>query len=144
MRLHGSGPRRRAVYLLGDVFDAWIGDDQLREPLAERVALGLRGVANAGVPVGILTGNRDFLLGERFTTVAGAVLLPEQLVINLAGTPTLLLHGDELCTGDMAYQKYRAVMRNPKYQRPFLALPYFLRRGAASLLRRQSQSTSPP
>ena len=66
--------------MLGDLFDAWIGDDQLREPLAERVALGLRGVANAGVPVGILTGNRDFLLGERFATVAGATLLPEQIV----------------------------------------------------------------
>ena len=122
------------------MFDTWIGDDQLKEPLAERVAIGLRGVANTGVPVSVITGNRDFLLGERFTEVAGAVLLPEQVVINLAGTPTLLMHGDELCTSDVGYQKYRAFMRNRKYQRRFLALPYTLRRGVAVFLRGGSRT----
>ncbi len=124
--------------MLGDLFDAWIGDDQLRDPLAERVSLSLRGIANAGVPVGVMAGNRDFLLGERFADAAGATLLPEQIVINLAGTPTLLLHGDELCTGDVGYQRFRAVARNPKYQRRFLALPYAMRRGIAAWLRRKS------
>ena len=119
-----AGPARDAagVYVLGDLFDTWIGDDQLRDPMAERVALGLRSIANSGVAVGMINGNRDFLVGERFADVAGATLLPEQIVINLAGTPTLLLHGDELCTGDAGYQKYRAFMRNSKYQRRFLAL----------------------
>jgi UDP-2,3-diacylglucosamine hydrolase len=124
------------------VFDTWIGDDQLQEPLAERVALGLRGIANTGVPVGMITGNRDFLLGEGFAEVAGAVLLPEQIVINLAGTPTLLMHGDELCTSDVGYQKYRAFMRNKVYQRRFLALPYALRRGVAVFLRGRSRSAT--
>ena len=124
--------------MLGDLFDAWIGDDQLRETLAERVSVALRGIANAGVPVGVMAGNRDFLLGERFANAAGALLLPEQIVINLAGTPTLLLHGDELCTGDVGYQRFRAVVRNPDYLRYFLALPYAMRRGIASWLRRKS------
>jgi UDP-2,3-diacylglucosamine hydrolase len=139
-----AGPARDAagVYFLGDLFDSWIGDDQMREPLADRVALGMRSVANAGVPVGVMSGNRDFLLGERFAEVAGATLLPEQIVINLAGTPTLLLHGDEMCTGDLGYQRFRRFARNPVSQRTFLAFPYTLRRGVASLLRRQSQSTS--
>jgi UDP-2,3-diacylglucosamine hydrolase len=124
--------------VLGDLFDAWIGDDQLREPLAERVSAALRGIANTGVPVGVMAGNRDFLLGERFADASGAMLLPEQIVINVAGTPTLLLHGDELCTGDVGYQRFRAVARNPKYQRRFLALPYVVRRGIAAWLRRKS------
>jgi len=124
--------------VLGDLFDAWIGDDQLREPLAERVSVALRGITDAGVPVGVMAGNRDFLLGERFADAAGAMLLPEQIVIDLAGTPTLLLHGDELCTGDVGYQRLRAVVRNPKYLRHFLALPYAMRRGIAVWLRRRS------
>jgi len=130
------------VYFLGDLFDSWIGDDQLREPFAERVAMGIRGIANAGVPVGVINGNRDFLLGERFTVAAGATLLPEQIVINLAGTPTLLLHGDELCTADLEYQRYRRFARNPRNQRVFVAFPYLLRRGFAGLMRRRSKATS--
>jgi len=139
-----KGPARDAagVYILGDLFDAWIGDDQLREPQAARVAAALRDVANAGVAVGVMTGNRDLLLGERFADVAGAMLLPEQVVINLAGTPTLLLHGDELCTGDEGYQRYRAAVRNPKWQRRFLALPYPLRRVVVNWLRRKSRTAT--
>jgi UDP-2,3-diacylglucosamine hydrolase len=124
--------------MLGDLFDAWIGDDQLREPLAERVSAALRGIVNAGVPVGVMAGNRDFLLGGRFADAAGAMLLPEQIVVNLAGTPTLLMHGDELCTGDVRYQRFRAVVRNPEYLRYFLALPYVMRRGIGAWLRRRS------
>ena len=130
------------MYFLGDLFDSWIGDDQLREPLAERVAMSMRGVANAGVAVGVMVGNRDFLLAGRFTEVAGATLLPEQIVINLAGTPTLLLHGDELCTADVEYQRYRRFARNPRNQRIFLAFPYVLRRGVAGLMRRKSKLAS--
>ena len=102
----------------------------------------MRGIANSGVPVGVMNGNRDFLLGERFAGVAGATLLPEQIVINLAGTPTLLVHGDELCTADLEYQRYRRFVRNPRYQRVFLAFPYVLRRAIAGGLRRKSKVTS--
>jgi UDP-2,3-diacylglucosamine hydrolase len=114
----------------------------LEEPLAARVALGLRGIADTGVPVGMINGNRDFLLGERFSAAAGATLFAEQTVIGLAGTPTLLMHGDELCTSDVGYQKYRTFMRTTKYQRRFLALPYALRRGVAIFLRGRSRTAT--
>jgi UDP-2,3-diacylglucosamine hydrolase len=126
------------VYVLGDLFDAWIGDDQLREPLAAHVAAAMRAIADAGVPVAIMSGNRDVLLGRRFADAAGAALLPERAIVDVAGTPTLLLHGDELCTGDVAYQRFRAIARNPRWRRGFLALPYALRRGVAAWLRRKS------
>ena len=111
-----AGPARvaAAVYVLGDLFDAWIGDDQLREPLAAHVAAALRAVAAAGVPVAVMAGNRDVLLGRDFADAAArAALLPERIVVDVAGAPTLLLHGDELCTGDVAYQRYRAIAAIP-------------------------------
>jgi len=128
--------------VLGDLFDQWIGDDGLREPIAARVAAALREVAAAGVPVGIVVGNRDFLLGQRFAAAAGAKLLPEQIVADIAGTPTLLLHGDELCTSDVAYQRFRAISHDPRWQRGFLALPYALRRGFANWLRNKSRAAT--
>ena len=131
-----------ALYVLGDLFDQWIGDDQLREPLAQRVASALSGVAGAGVPVGFVVGNRDFLLGRRFADAAGAMLLPEQIVVDVAGTPTLLMHGDELCTSDIAYQRFRAISHDPRWQRGFLALPYALRRGIGDWLRRKSRAAT--
>lgn len=136
-----AGPARdaAALYVLGDLFDAWIGDDQLREPLASRVAASLRAVAQAGVPVAIMRGNRDLLLGERFARAAGARLLPEQIVADVAGTPTLLLHGDELCTDDLAYQRYRAWAHDTSRQRRFLALPYILRLAFVRWMRRRSR-----
>ncbi|NDP41773.1 MAG: UDP-2,3-diacylglucosamine diphosphatase [Aromatoleum sp.] len=136
-----AGPARAAaaVYVLGDLFDAWIGDDQLRDPVAATVAHDLRGVADAGIGVHLMHGNRDFLLGGRFAGAAGATLMPEQVVVDLFGTPTLLLHGDEMCTDDKSYQRYRARTRNPAWQRSYLALPYFARRAVARWLRRKSR-----
>jgi len=128
--------------VLGDLFDQWIGDDELREPLAKRVAAALLDVARAGVPVGIVVGNRDFLLGRRFAAAAGATLLPEQIVADVAGTPMLLMHGDELCTSDLAYQRFRAFSHDPRWQRGFLALPYALRRGFANWLRKKSRAAT--
>jgi UDP-2,3-diacylglucosamine hydrolase len=136
-----AGPARAAerVYVLGDLFDAWVGDEQLREGIGAAVAGALREVAGAGVEVAVLAGNRDFLLGERFAAAAGATLLPERLVVDVAGAPTLLLHGDELCTGDLAYQRYRAFVRAPRWQRRFLALPFRVRRAIGRWLRRGSE-----
>jgi UDP-2,3-diacylglucosamine hydrolase len=136
-----AGPARAAagVYVLGDLFDSWIGDDRLREPFAAAVANALRGIADTGIGVGVMRGNRDFLLGERFAESAGATLLAEQTVVDVAGVRTLLIHGDELCTGDHAYQRYRAVVRDPAGQRRFLALPYAMRRGIGAWLRWKSR-----
>ncbi len=136
-----AGPARGAagVYILGDLFDAWIGDDQLREPLAADVAAALAGLTRSGVPVGLIAGNRDFLLGERFAATSGVTLLPEQVVVDVGGAQTLLLHGDELCTGDAGYQRFRRLVRDARWQRFFAALPYGWRRAVARWLRRRSR-----
>ncbi|HYR00323.1 MAG TPA: UDP-2,3-diacylglucosamine diphosphatase [Casimicrobiaceae bacterium] len=139
-----AGPAREAagVYVLGDLFDAWIGDDALEEPLPAQVARAIKGVTAAGVPVGVITGNRDFLLGERFCAAAGVTLLPGQLVVNVGGAPTLVLHGDELCTSDHAYQRFRRIAHDARWQRAYLALPYAMRRGIARWLRRRSRAAN--
>jgi UDP-2,3-diacylglucosamine hydrolase len=126
------------VYILGDLFDWWIGDDQLRDPFVAQVVRSLRGIANAGVPLFVGHGNRDFMLGDAFARASGATLLPEFRRLDLHGVPTLLCHGDELCTDDVSYQKYRAHMRDPATQARLLRLPYFVRRAIAWWLRRKS------
>ena len=112
----------RALYVLGDLFEAWVGDDDPAEPGAT-VARELRALRDAGVPVFFLRGNRDFLLGEAYARRAGMRILPDPAVIVLDGRPVLLMHGDLLCTGDTAYQQFRAQTRDPQWQRQFLAQP---------------------
>nr|CAA6823464.1 MAG: UDP-2,3-diacylglucosamine diphosphatase (EC [uncultured Thiotrichaceae bacterium] len=107
-----------ALYILGDFFEFWVGDDFLDTPQGQAVIpliQALRAVSDSGVPVYFIHGNRDFLLGERFATETGCTMLPEQQVIDLYGTQTLIMHGDTLCTDDVDYQKARAVFRNPKW-----------------------------
>ncbi|OZB15359.1 MAG: UDP-2,3-diacylglucosamine diphosphatase [Marinobacter sp. 34-60-7] len=111
-----------ALYILGDFFEAWIGDDE-RTPLQEQVAEALRSVRDSGTRVYLMHGNRDFLIGEDFCERAGAELLEDPTVIDLYGTPTLLMHGDSLCTADVEYQKFRANMRNPQWQKMILDRP---------------------
>ena len=138
------GPAREAaaIYILGDLFDAWIGDDQRDEPFARAVVQSLRGVSDAGVALHIARGNRDLLLGEDFARATGATLLPEQSIVDLAGTMTLLSHGDELCTDDAAYQRYRTWSRHPRLRRQLLRLPYRVRRRIAAWLRRKSRAAT--
>jgi UDP-2,3-diacylglucosamine hydrolase len=138
------GPAREAsaVYVMGDLFDAWIGDDQRREPFAREVVASLRGVSDAGVQVFVARGNRDFLLGDDFAGAAGATLLGEQTIVDMDGTPTLVTHGDEFCTDDTQYQRYRAWSRSPRVQRNLLRLPYRVRRAIASWLRRESRAAT--
>ena len=138
------GPARgaAAVYILGDLFDAWLGDDQLREPFARAIADSLRELADAGVAVYVGRGNRDFLLGETFAREIGATLLPEQQIVDVDGMRVLVLHGDELCAGDADYQAYRARMRSDATRRRLLAMPYFVRRGIAWYLRRKSRAAN--
>jgi UDP-2,3-diacylglucosamine hydrolase len=139
-----AGPARgaAALYVLGDLFDQWIGDDQLRDPAAARVAAALRSVAATGVGTGVMYGNRDMLIGRRFAEAAGATLLPEQLVVDLYGVPTLLLHGDELCTDDEAYQRLRVWWHDKTRQGRFLALPYAVRRAIGAWFRRKSRKST--
>ena len=139
-----AGPARSAgaVYILGDLFDSWIGDDELGDRFPAQVVASIRGITQSGVPVYIAHGNRDFLLGERFAAATGTTLLPERHLVDVGGTPTLLSHGDELCVGDIAYQQYRARIRNPETQRRLLALPLFVRRLIARWLRRKSRNAT--
>jgi len=110
-----------ALYILGDFFDAWVGDD-VPDGTAKIVITALREATSAGLPVAIQHGNRDFLLGKRFFAQTGCTLLPEEYLLNLHGQPVLLMHGDSLCTDDLAYQRFR------KRSRTFLAKSLFLLR----------------
>lgn len=117
--LAGEARGADALYILGDLFEAWVGDDAIRGDEPELTAL--RELSEAGVPVYVMHGNRDFLLGEAFAREIGATLLPEPWVTEVQGTPTVLLHGDSLCTADTEYQAFRAMVRDPQWQRGFLA-----------------------
>ncbi len=131
----------QALYILGDLFEVWIGDDD-DAPLALEVADGLQRLNASGVAVYFIHGNRDFLLGAAYARRAGLSVLPELTVIDLYGSPTLLLHGDTLCTDDTDYLAFRAKVRNPAWQRRVLWLPRFLRRFQAARMRAASQQAT--
>ena len=127
------------LYILGDFFEAWIGDDE-RTPLQEEVAAALRNVRASGTEIFLMHGNRDFLIGEDFCNRAGASLLDDPTVIDLYGIPTLLMHGDSLCTADVEYQKFRANMRNPQWQQMILQRPLKDRQQMARQIREISMA----
>lgn len=139
-----AGPAREAeaVYLLGDLFDWWVGDDQMRDPVEAGVVAALRGLTAAGVDVHLAHGNRDFLLGPAFAAATGARFLPDTEVVVVDGKPTLVSHGDEMCTGDVEYQRFRARMRDPATQARLAALPRFVRRWIARGLRKRSREAT--
>ena len=128
-----------ALYILGDLVEAWIGDDDDAE-LPGRIAAATRAVNDAGVPVYFMAGNRDFLLGEAFARRAGMTLLPDGTVHPLHGRPTLLMHGDVLCTDDVAYQAVRRQVRTPQWQAQILAMPLAARRAFAAQARSESKA----
>ena len=117
-----AGPARgaEALYILGDLFEAWIGDDAVGEEQRPILA-GLHALRETGVPIYVMHGNRDFLLGPGFESMSGTCLLPDPTTIDLYGVPTLLMHGDTLCTDDTAYQKFRRMVRDPQWQAALLA-----------------------
>jgi UDP-2,3-diacylglucosamine hydrolase len=119
-----AGPARKAeaVYILGDLFEFWIGDDAV-SATAKQVAKATSKLNSSAVPCYFVHGNRDFLLGENYASIAGLELLPETRVVDLYGAPTLLLHGDTLCTDDLEYQAFRQQARDPAWQASILALP---------------------
>lgn len=126
-----------ALYILGDLFESWVGDDD-DSTLATDTAHLLHTFSDAGPPIYLMAGNRDFLIGKAFARAAGATLIPDPRQINLYGTPTLLLHGDSLCTGDTAYQSFRARARDPRWQADMLSHSLPERRALAQRLRQIS------
>lgn len=137
--LHDEARHSDALYILGDLFEYWIGDDQPINGL-EPVLEALQQLKSADIPVYFIAGNRDFLVGETFANNYGISLLPDSTIIDLYGTPTLIMHGDTLCTDDVRYQELRAMLRNPQWQAQFLGLPLQERIQQALALREQSAS----
>jgi UDP-2,3-diacylglucosamine hydrolase len=136
--LGGAARKADAVYILGDLFESWIGDDD-DAPLVERVATATRELSDSGVSVYFMHGNRDFLLGTDFAARAGMTLLNDPQTIELNGERILLMHGDTLCTDDVDYQKFRQLVRNPQWQQQFLAKPLAERRAFAAQARGESR-----
>jgi UDP-2,3-diacylglucosamine hydrolase len=137
--LREPAARAEALYILGDLFDAWLGDDD-DDPAYARVKTALAEFSASGVPVYFMRGNRDFLIGENFSRETGCRLLPDPSVITLYGEPVLLMHGDTLCTRDLAYQQFRMHIRQPAWRQQFLAKRLSERRAIAASLRAQSQA----
>jgi UDP-2,3-diacylglucosamine hydrolase len=128
-----------ALYILGDLFEVWLGDDAV-PPFLHPVVAALAALPQRGVPVYVMVGNRDFLLGAGFEALSGCTLLPDPMVIDLYGTPTLLMHGDTLCTDDVEYQRFRALVRSPQWQTDFLAKSVAERQAFAKHARAESRA----
>ena len=128
-----------ALYILGDLFEAWVGDDD-DSPDSLALIQALRQCTGSGTPVYVMHGNRDFLLGERFASNSGVTLLNDPTVIDLYGVPTLLMHGDLLCTDDTEYQAFRAQVRDPAWQATLLQKPLAERQAIAREMREASRT----
>jgi UDP-2,3-diacylglucosamine hydrolase len=127
--LEHEAPHADALYVLGDLFEVWLGDDDIT-PFSEQIAYAFKSLS-VSTPIYFIHGNRDFALKKRYAKRAGFTLLPEQFVIDLYGTPTVLLHGDEMCTRDIEYMKFRKKARSWWWPRLMLALPLSVRRRIA-------------
>ena len=136
-----QGPARGAdaLYILGDLFESWVGDDD-DDPQRSRVCNALRALADAGIPCYVCHGNRDFLLAAGFEQRTGCRIIADPTIIDLYGERVLLTHGDALCTGDRAYQRLRSVVRAAPWQRRFLRLKLATRRLLADAARAGSQA----
>jgi UDP-2,3-diacylglucosamine hydrolase len=137
--IEDSAGRAGSLYILGDLFEYWIGDDDLQEPFHAVVAGFLRRLSDTGVAIHVMHGNRDFLMAEAFCEAAGARLLPDPSVVEAGGVRTLLMHGDTLCVDDTDYQAWRTEARSARWQRDFLALPLDERRRIILELREKSR-----
>lgn len=136
--LAGEAREAEALYILGDLFEAWLGDDVVLPEYAP-VLKALKGLSTGGVAVYVMHGNRDFLLGKAFEKMSGCRIVGDPLLIELYGTPTLLMHGDLLCSDDHAYQAMRQQLRDPQWMEAFLAKSPEERLAFASELRERSR-----
>jgi len=134
-------PQAEALYILGDLFEYWAGDDDLADPFHVSVTNDLHQLAARGTRLFIMHGNRDFLMEQRLAAACHAKPLPDPLLLDLYGTPTLLTHGDALCTDDAAYQQFRRMVRSAAWRNNFLALPLAERKAQIEGMRAQSEQS---
>ncbi len=139
--LRNAAVQADALYILGDLFEVWIGDDA-SVPEHRTVIEGLRHLVDSGTPVYVMHGNRDFLMAKGFEEASGCRIIPDPTIIDLHGEPTLLMHGDTLCTDDIEYQYFRTQVRDPARQQQFLSLPPQQRAAIAMDYRTQSREKS--
>ena len=129
-----------ALYILGDLFEAWIGDDDIDDPYHAQIVAALRAASDTGLKISFMHGNRDFLLGQRFAATAGIRLLPDPYDLALPEWSFVLSHGDALCLDDVDYLRFRAQVRSADWQQQFLAQPLAARRAVARQIRDASES----
>lgn len=129
-----------ALYILGDLFEYWAGDDDLHDPFHQQVISALRSLTTQHTLLFLMHGNRDLLMGEALAGACGATLLPDPTLIDLYGTPTLLSHGDTLCTDDVEYQNFRKQVHSSEFQSEFLARPLAARKAYIEQLRKRSDT----
>ncbi|MGP1675615.1 MAG: UDP-2,3-diacylglucosamine diphosphatase [Burkholderiales bacterium] len=129
----------RSLYILGDLFEYWVGDDDLDDPFNAAVVAALARLVAGGVPTYLMHGNRDFVIGEAFARASGVTLLPDPTLIELHGRSVLLMHGDTLCTLDLEYQAFRREARGQTWISNLLHQPLAERKAAVEALRRKSE-----
>ena len=133
-------PKAEALYILGDLFEYWAGDDDIDAPFHKRVTRAMRALTTGGTRLFIMHGNRDLLMGKALAQASGATLLADPTLVDLYGTPTLLTHGDALCTDDVAYQTFRSQVHDSGWQQLFLAQPLAQRKAQIEQMRTRSEN----
>lgn len=134
--------KAQRLYMLGDLFEFWAGDDDISTPYPQQIIAALKQVSDAGVSLYWMGGNRDFLVNRRFAKASGAKLLTDPHCISIAGRKLVLAHGDEQCTDDTSYMAWRAQVRQPEWQRTFLALPLGQRKSIIEGMRDRSRAAN--
>jgi UDP-2,3-diacylglucosamine hydrolase len=137
--LQNTASKVKALYILGDLFEYWAGDDDVDDAFHQQVISGFKKLSDAGVKVFLMHGNRDFLIAEGFCQMAGITLLDDPTIIDLHGKKALLSHGDDLCTDDVAYQQFRSQVRDKKWQHEFLSQPLQARKKQIEAIRARSE-----
>lgn len=137
--LKNTASHASALYILGDLFEYWAGDDDIADINHQAVVSAFRALADTGVKIYFMHGNRDFLISSQFCDAAKITLLEDPCLINLHGKPTLLSHGDDLCTDDASYQAFRHQVRNSNWQQEFLSLPLQSRKEKIESIRARSE-----
>lgn len=136
--LQHTASKVRALYILGDLFEYWAGDDDMSDAFNLQIITAFKTLSESGIQIFFMHGNRDFLIAEDFCRAAGITLLPDPSIIDLHGQKALLSHGDDLCTDDFAYQQFRAQVRDKQWQADFLSQPLQVRKKQIEAIRMRS------